>query len=54
LSILAMRSTERVRDVFVFILPLYYQSRILATSGWSASWVASTSSKQSSAPKLTL
>ena len=24
LSILAMRSSERVRDVFIFILPLYY------------------------------
>jgi hypothetical protein len=34
LSILAMRSSERVRDVLVFILPLYYRSRILATSCW--------------------
>jgi hypothetical protein len=33
LSILAMRSSERVRDVFVFILPLYYQGRILAKGG---------------------
>jgi hypothetical protein len=47
-----MRSPERVRDVFVFILPPYYQSRILATSGWSASWVASTSSKQSVRPRV--
>ena len=38
LSILAMRSPERVRDVFVFILPLYYQGRIPATGGWSTSW----------------
>jgi hypothetical protein len=36
LSILAMRSPERVRDVFVFILPLYYQGRISATDDWSA------------------
>jgi len=43
LSILAMRSPERVRDVFVFILPLYYQGRILTTGGWSTSWAASTS-----------
>src|ERR1700728_1633549 len=38
LSILAMRSPERVRDVFVFILPLYYQSRILATSSLPVGW----------------
>jgi hypothetical protein len=36
LSILAMRSPERVRDVFVFILALYYQGRISATGDWSA------------------
>jgi len=34
LSILAMRSPERVREVFVFILLLYYQGRIAATGGW--------------------
>jgi hypothetical protein len=31
LSMLATRSSERVKDVFAFILPLYYQSRILAS-----------------------
>jgi hypothetical protein len=39
LSILAIRSPERVRDVFVFILSLCYQGRIIAISGWSTSWV---------------
>jgi hypothetical protein len=43
LSILEMRSPEMVRDVFVFILPLYYQGGILATNGRSTSWVALTS-----------
>ena len=35
LSILAMRSSERLRDVFTFILPLYYSGRILANVSWS-------------------
>ncbi len=35
LSILAMRSSERLRDVFTFIPPLYYSGRILANVSWS-------------------
>src|SRR5580700_3833866 len=35
LSILASKSSERVREVFAFILPLYYRSRIGAILHWS-------------------
>jgi hypothetical protein len=41
LSILAMRSSERLRDVFTFIPPLYYSGRILANVSWSADGSAS-------------
>jgi predicted dithiol-disulfide oxidoreductase (DUF899 family) len=43
LSILAMRSSDRVRDVFAFILPLYYQSRARSILGWSTGRLVSTS-----------
>jgi hypothetical protein len=35
LSMLATRSSERVRDVFDFIRCVYYQSSILAILEWS-------------------
>jgi len=38
LSIVATRSSDRVSDVFAFILPLYYQSRIRATRNRAADW----------------
>src|ERR1700691_2748484 len=39
LSILTMRSPESVKDVFVFILLLYYQGRILAAAvGLRVGW----------------
>jgi len=44
LSMLAMRSSERVREVLAFILPLYYRSRIPATVRWSAAGSISSSS----------
>src|SRR6266404_217407 len=49
LSMLATRSSDSVRDVFAFILPLYYQSRIPATCSLSTRYASPMSTESRAA-----